>query len=120
MKTWHGEFDEAPVAVAILLVPATGFADFHLTCGTKARVQSAITSRLAIDIQVIEVGITYFQIFSLSFNIFGGPVAVRIGLLQTEIHFAYMMPNSKAPIRIGVSSMTCSLGVWPGKGFSGS
>lgn len=78
VKTWHGEFDEAPVAVAILLVPATCFAYLHLTRRSKSRVQSAKTGRLAVDTQVVEIGITYFQIFSLRFNIFGGPSGVKL------------------------------------------
>lgn len=80
VKAWHGEFDEAPVAVAILLVPAAGFAHFHLTCRSESRVQSAKSSRLAIDIQVVEIGITYFKIFSLGFDILGGPYGVRLSL----------------------------------------
>lgn len=77
VKARHGEFDEAPMAIAILLVPATSFTHFHLTRRSKSGVQRAITSRLAIDIQVVEIGITYFKIFSLRFDIFGGPNGVR-------------------------------------------
>lgn len=91
VKAWHGELDKAPMAVAILLVPATSFTHFHLTRRTKSRVQGAKTSRLAIDIQVVKIGITYFKIFSLGFNIFSGPNGVRLGVrydLATRLHDA--------------------------------
>lgn len=81
METWHGEFDEAPVAVTIFLVPTTGLANFHFSRRSQTWVQSTVPSRFTVDIKVVEIRISYFEILSLSLNVFGGPVEIRMSLL---------------------------------------